>query len=237
MRIFSASTSATGSLRAGGGVCSSCRSSAQMTGRGCLPLRAARCLPSCPRRGSSAFSDWAVPKLRAPLSTGHAYFHSTGRGGSTPVKSSSSNGNRPSCRNTLVSSRGGCSIRMGGGVSTGCGEGLRVVIDGMSTRATFSAMSRSTFSGCAGRRWISSGWRGGTRGGIRYPWRGGRQWRGSMSLSGLSTDAGASARFGGGVGDQDSGDVVGTAGVDGELHHVARGAQRVGQGPGQGEPG
>src|SRR6202044_1550046 len=108
-------------------------------------------------------------------------------------------------------------------------------IDGMSTRVTFLATSPRTFFGCAGKRWIS--WRspGDSPGITAYPWRGGRRWRGWMSLSGPSTEE--SGRFRGGVRDQDGGDVVAAAGVDGEPHHVVGGAERVGQRAGQREAG
>jgi hypothetical protein len=46
---------------------------------------------------------------------------------------------------------------------------LADVIIGTSIRAICSATSRRTFSGCAVRPWISSGWPGVTRGAIRYP--------------------------------------------------------------------
>jgi len=52
---------------------------------------------------------------------------------------------------------------------------------------------------------------------------------------GQSTDGSGCLRRG--VGDQDGSDVVGPAGVDREPHHVVRGAERVGQRPGQREPG
>jgi hypothetical protein len=76
---------------------------------------------------------------------------------------------------------------------------------------------------------------GGSRGGTLFRWHAGRRWRGWMSSSGLSTDG--SGCFWRGIGDQNGGDVVGAAGVDGEAHHVIRGAERIGQGPGHGEPG
>src|ERR1700722_11930040 len=105
----------------------------------------------------------------------------------------------------------------------------------MSTRGIYSLMSPVTFSGCAGRLWICSGWAGGYLVGMPFRWRGGRRWRGWMSLSDPNTDG--QALFGSGVRDQDRGDVVGAAGLDREPHHVAGGAERVGQGTGQGEPG
>jgi hypothetical protein len=62
------------------------------------------------------------------------------------------------------------------------------VIAGMSIRGTCSPTNRQTFSGCAARHWMSSGWRGGFRGGMPYRWHGRRRWRGLMSSSGQSTD-------------------------------------------------
>src|ERR1700683_5053540 len=105
----------------------------------------------------------------------------------------------------------------------------------MSTRVTNSAMNPETFFGCAGRLWTCWGWRGGSRGRTLYRWLGGKRWRGWMSSSGPSTEG--SGWFRCGVGDQDGGDVVGAAGVDSEPHQVVRGAERVGHGPGQREPG
>jgi hypothetical protein len=90
----------------------------------------------------------------------------------------------------LVHSPRDCSIRTAGAVLTGYGGGSLTVITGMSIRGTCSATSPATFCGCAGRRWISSGWRGGSRGGTPFRWRGGRRWRGWTSSSGPSTDGG-----------------------------------------------
>src|ERR1700693_6357466 len=105
----------------------------------------------------------------------------------------------------------------------------------MSTRGIYSLMSPVTFSGCAGRLGICLGWRGGSRGGTPFRWRGGRRWRGWMSLSGPNTEG--QALFGSGVREQERGEVVGPAGLDCEPHHVVGGAERVFQGAGQGEPG
>src|SRR5580704_9610596 len=108
-------------------------------------------------------------------------------------------------------------------------------IIGMSTLVIYLSTNPRTFCGCAGRHWTGSGWTGGSRGGTPFRWRGGRRWRGWMSLSGPNTEG--QALFGSGVRDQDRGDVVGAAGFDRKPHHVVGGAERVGQGTGQGEPG
>jgi hypothetical protein len=51
----------------------------------------------------------------------------------------------------------------------------RMVIAGMSIRDICLRTNPGTFSDCAVRLWTSSGWRGASRGGMRYPWRGGRR--------------------------------------------------------------
>ena len=93
----SASTWVMDTSLAGGGMCSRSRSAAAMTGRGSWRRRAARWLPSCRSRVSSASSARGALRLKAPPSTGRACSRSTDRDGSTPAKSSLSHGNRPSC--------------------------------------------------------------------------------------------------------------------------------------------
>src|ERR1700683_2903356 len=86
-------TSETAQSRAGEEMCSRCGSLAATTGQGSWRLVGQRCLTSCPHQVSSVSTTRDAPRSRAPPSTGHAYFHSTGRDVSTLGKSSSSNGN------------------------------------------------------------------------------------------------------------------------------------------------
>src|SRR5689334_21247864 len=65
---------------------------------------------------------------------------------------------------------------------------------GMNTRVISSATSPRTFSGCAVRPLIGSGWSGVSPGGTSYQWPGAGRWRGSTSLSALNTDGGGEGR-------------------------------------------
>ena len=184
MRTCWAFTSVMDTSHADGGACSCCRFPVATAGPGSSQRLGARCPPSCPSLGSSAFSDKDARRLRAPQSTGRASSRSTARGGSTPGKSSSGNGNPRSCRNIPVNSPGGSSIPMAGVALTGCGEGCLMATGGTSINATFLITSPPTFSGCAVRFSIGSASPGVSPGVTRYPWRGGRRWRGLMSSSG-----------------------------------------------------
>jgi hypothetical protein len=177
------------------GTYSCSHSSAPTTGRGCSRTQGARCLTSCPYRASSASSDKDALRSRALPSTGRACSRSMGLDGNTLGKSSLSNGKPRSYTDTLANSLEGCSIPMAGVALTACAEGLQAVITGTSIRGICFPTSHATFYGCAARRWISSGWLGGSRGGMSFRWRDGRRWRGSTNSSGLSTDAVRMARM------------------------------------------
>jgi hypothetical protein len=71
---------ATATWSMAGRTCSRCPSGAATLGQGCSLPQRAQCMPLCPYQASSADSVRDVLRSRVLRSTGHACFHSMGRG-------------------------------------------------------------------------------------------------------------------------------------------------------------
>ena len=168
--------------------CGNCASRARTPGPGLSGSASEPCARSGPVTASASSRNRAVPRSRAVPGTGRACSRSTGQAGNICERSNSSRGSVPLCSRIPGILLVGCSTRTAIGELTESGSISRMAIAGMSIRDICSPTSPRTFSDCAGRRWIGWGWRGGSRGGTRYRWLGGRRWRGWMNSSGPSTE-------------------------------------------------